>query len=114
MFRPGIAYRFQEGDAGEGVPIGLLRARSVLIINTSNTPSGREEATFGDPLELIWRRCVFGLCGVSRIYRRIFSVVVTSTVEQRKQWLREAEELARNIFRDGAPPRQAGAHGGAT
>ena len=114
VFRPGIAYRFQEGDAGEGVPIGLLRARSVLIINTSNTPSGREEATFGDPLELIWRRCVFGLCGVSRIYRRIFSVVVTSTVEQRKQWLREAEELARNIFRDGAPPRQAGAHGGAT
>jgi NAD(P)H dehydrogenase (quinone) len=99
VFRPGIAYRFQEGDKGEGVPIGLLQARAVLIINTSNTPEGREKAVFGDPLELIWKRCIFDLCGVSQVHRRTFSVVVSSTAEQRAQWLEEAQKLARSIFR---------------
>jgi NAD(P)H dehydrogenase (quinone) len=38
VFRPGVAYRFQENDSGEGVPIGLLRAHTALVFNTSNTP----------------------------------------------------------------------------
>ena len=99
VFRPGIAYRFQEGDSGEGVPVGLLQARAALILNTSNTPEGREQAVFGDPLELIWKRCVFDLCGVSQVYRRTFGVVVTSTAEERTEWLEEAQELARRVFR---------------
>jgi putative NADPH-quinone reductase len=106
VFRPGIAYRFEDGDYGEGVPIGLLQARAVLILNTSNTPDGREKAVFGDPLELIWKRCIFDLCGVSQVYRRTFSVVVTSTAEQRTQWLEESQELARSVFRNGAPNTQ--------
>ena len=28
VFRPGVAYKFQEGDKGEGVPIGLLRVQT--------------------------------------------------------------------------------------
>ena len=98
VFRPGTAYRFEEGDSGEGVPIGLLKARAALIFNTSNTPEGREQSVFGDPLELIWKRCIFDLCGVKRVHRRTFSVVVTSTAEQRRQWLEEAQELARSVF----------------
>jgi len=98
VFRPGIAYRFEEGDSGEGVPIGLLKARAALIFNTSNTPEGRERAVFGDPLELIWKRCIFDLCGVSQVHRRTFSVVVTSTAEQRARWLEEAQELVRHVF----------------
>ena len=98
VFRPGVAYRFDEGDSGEGVPVGLLRARAALILNTSNTPEAREQAIFGDPLELIWKRCIFDLCGVKRVHRRTFSVVVTSTAEQRRQWLEEAQELARSVF----------------
>lgn len=26
VFRPGVAYRFDEGDGGEGIPVGLLTA----------------------------------------------------------------------------------------
>jgi len=37
VIRPGIAYEFLEGDTGEGIPKGLLKARAVLVFNTSNT-----------------------------------------------------------------------------
>ena len=38
VFRPEVAYRFLEGDGGEGVPEGLLTATAALVFNTSNTP----------------------------------------------------------------------------
>ncbi len=93
VVRPGVAYAFQEGDGGEGVPVGLLRARTAVVLNTSNTPNVREQEAFGDPLELIWRRCVFELCGVKDVRRRMYSVVVTSTPEVRARWLADAEDL---------------------
>ncbi len=98
VIRPGVAYEFIEGDSGEGTPCGLLQAKTALVFNTSNTASGREQAVFGDPLELIWKNCVFGLCGVSTVHRRTFSVVVTSTEMKRLEWLREAGELIDRYF----------------
>jgi putative NADPH-quinone reductase len=94
VFRPEAAYRFLEGDGGEGAPQGLLQARAAVVLNTANTDPERERTVFGDPLEAIWRSCVFGLCGVSKVIRRTFSVVVTSTLDQRKAWLEEAARLA--------------------
>jgi len=93
--RPGPAYTFLEGDGGEGIPVGLLKARTALVFNTSNTPVDRED---GDPLELIWKRRVFGSCGVTDVRRVTFSVVVTSSREQRKRWLVEARELVDACF----------------
>lgn len=87
VVRPGVAYRFLEGDSGEGIPVGLLKARSALIFNTANTPENRELSVFKDPLELLWRHCIFELCGVADIYRKMFRVVVTSTLEERTAWL---------------------------
>lgn len=87
VIRPGIAYEFQEGDSGEGVPKGLLQARAAVVFNTSNTEIARENKVFGDPLETIWKNCIFGLCGVAHVHRRIFRTVVISTEAQRKQWL---------------------------
>lgn len=98
VFRPGIAYEFLEGDSGEGIPKGLLRAKVAMVFNTSNTMPERERHTFGDPLETIWRNCVFGLCGVPTFYRRTFSVVVTSTLTERKKWLEEAREAIDRFF----------------
>ena len=87
VLRLGVAYRFVEGDKGEGVPIGLLKANTAIIWNTSNTQSERELQLFGDPLETIWKNCIFNLCGVKTFYRETFSVVITSTIEQRQEWL---------------------------
>ena len=38
VIRPGVAYEFLEGDDGEGVPVGLLKATTAVVFNTSNTP----------------------------------------------------------------------------
>jgi NAD(P)H dehydrogenase (quinone) len=98
VIRPGVAYRFVEGDDGEGVPVGLLKARTALVLNTANTPADRELTVFGDPLQRTWADCVFGLCGVADVRRRVFGVVVTSTPEQRVVWLSEARRLALESF----------------
>lgn len=98
VLRPGVAYRFLEGDRGEGVPVGLLRAKAALVFNTSNTPRGREMEAFGDPLERLWKDCIFSLCGVPVIHRRMFSVVVTSTDDERRRWLEEVESTVLGAF----------------
>jgi putative NADPH-quinone reductase len=98
VVRPGVAYAFEEGDSGEGVPVGLLRARTAVVLNTSNTPATREREAFGDPLESIWRRCVFDLCGVKDVRRRTYGVVVTSTADERRAWLADAAALVAEAF----------------
>ncbi len=98
VFRPGIAYRFLEGDQGEGVPVGLLKAGTAIVFNTSNTPPDRETRVFGDPLEAIWRDCIFGLCGVEIFYRKTFGVIVTSSARQRSRWLEEVHEIVDRYF----------------
>lgn len=102
VFRPGVAYRFEEGDSGEGTPIGLLKAKAAVILNTSDTEEMREQIVFGDSLDAIWRRCIFGLCGVQSFHRRIFRVVVTSTARQRAAWIEEAKRLCRTAFSEDA------------
>jgi len=98
VMRPGVAYRFLETDSGEGIPEGLLPARSALVFNTSNTPVVREQEAFGDPLERLWKDCIFAFCGVPVFRRRMFCVIVTSTEEQRKAWLLEVRDLTRRTF----------------
>jgi len=93
VIRPGVAYEFVDGDTGEGVPRGLLSARSATVFNTSNTSAERERSAFGDPLELIWKNCIFDLCGVHDVYRRTFGIVVTSTEAERQAWLAEVASI---------------------
>jgi NAD(P)H dehydrogenase (quinone) len=73
VIRPGVAYRFLERDLD----------------------------IFGDPLERLWRDCIFGLCGVRRFRRETFSVVVTSSAEEREGWLKRVGETVERAF-----PRQ--------
>ena len=98
VIRPGVAYEFLEGDSGQGVPHGLLRAKAAIVFNTSNTESKREKYVFGDPLETIWKNCIFSLCGVTCFCRRMFSIVVTSMEAQRKQWLLEVRNDIDTFF----------------
>jgi NAD(P)H dehydrogenase (quinone) len=98
VIRPGVAYEFLENDKGEGVPCGLLKATSAVVFNTSNTETEREKNIFGDPLETIWKNCIFGLCGVKSFYRRMFNIVVVSSEEQRKEWLEEVRQTIDTYF----------------
>ncbi|MFZ2473245.1 MAG: NAD(P)H-dependent oxidoreductase [Methanothrix sp.] len=98
VMRPGLAYEFLEGDGGEGVPRGLLRVRRAIVFNTSNTLSEREQNAFGDPLQTIWKNCIFGLCGDADFHRKTYSVVVTSTHEQRTAWLDDVRAIVDENF----------------
>ena len=99
VIRPGVAYEFQDDDKGEGVPIGLLKAKTAIVFNTSNTSAEREDQVFKDPLETIWRNCIFDLCGVKEFHRRMFRIVVTSDLDQRKQWLSEVDQIINDLLK---------------
>lgn len=101
VLRPGRAYRFEPDGRGGARAVGMLRARVGLVFNTANTPQDKEEEWFGDPLEVHWRKVVFGLCGVPTVYRRNFSPVITSTPEQRREWLEEVRAAVEAYFAPG-------------
>jgi putative NADPH-quinone reductase len=93
VFRPGVAYDYPGGAGPEAPAIGLLRAKAALVFNTSNTAAGREAAVFGDPLEALWKDCVFRLCGVAAFERRMFGPMASSTAEERAAWLSEVRTV---------------------
>ncbi|WP_029902201.1 NAD(P)H-dependent oxidoreductase [Prevotella sp. 10(H)] len=98
VLRQGIAYDFPEGDNGGGLPVGLLNVQAGIVFNTSNTPQEREDSVFGDPLENIWKECIFGFCGIHTYERRMYRVVADSTDEERKTWLEDAASLINKYF----------------
>ena len=98
VLRENIAYTFPEGDNGGGLPIGLLKAKTGLVFNTSNTPEKRESENFGDPLKRLWKDCVFDFCGVSVFDRIMFRVVADSSLTERKKWLNQVKSMVNHYF----------------
>jgi putative NADPH-quinone reductase len=97
VIRPPYAYDFPPGASGGGLPIGKLKGKTGIVFNTSNTEENRETAIFGDPLENIWKDCVFGFCGLERYYRKMFRVVADSNSNLRKEWLKEAADITEQV-----------------
>ncbi len=93
VFRQGVTYEF----TAQGVN-GLLKGRKAVVFTTSNTPREDELRIFGDPLENLWKTCVFGFCGVEDFYRRNFESIILSTPEQRTDWLNEVRQIVRRRF----------------
>ena len=93
VFRQGVAYEF----SSQGV-VGLLAGKSAVVLTTSNTPREDELRSFGDPLENLWKTCIFAFCGVTDFHRRNFEPIIMSTPEQRAAWLCETAELIRRRF----------------
>ncbi|SRR6266851_5654349 len=94
VFAPDAAYGFAKGVDQGDIPIGLLTTKAALIVNTGNTPLDRERDVFGDPLERMWRDCILHYCGVRHVMRSLFSVVATSSDDERGGWLAETVRLA--------------------
>jgi len=93
VVRQGVAYRFTP----DGVE-GLLTGKRAVVFTTSNTPREDELRLFGDPLENLWKACVFNLCGVEDFLRRNFESIIMSTPEQRRAWLDEVRKIVRERF----------------
>ncbi|MEI8344622.1 MAG: NAD(P)H-dependent oxidoreductase [Candidatus Omnitrophota bacterium] len=97
VIRQGLGYRFETNDKGEGVPVGLFKNKSAVVLTTSNTPEEREREVFGNPLENFWKTCVFGFCGVERFYYQNFGVVVVSSTQQRQGWLEQTARVCEKL-----------------
>jgi NAD(P)H dehydrogenase (quinone) len=95
---PGVAYKFNENDKGEGIPSGLLTGIKAVVFNTTDTEYKREMEVFGDPLDTIWKNCIFGFCGIEDYFRKVFGIIVTSTDSERKKWLFETGEIINKFF----------------
>ena len=100
VIRPPYAYDFPEDGTGGGLPIEKLSGKYGIIYNTSNTESERENNYFGDPLENIWKKCVFGFCGITKYHRRMFRIVADSTETERKKWLNQVTEDIKRIINE--------------
>lgn len=100
VIRPPYAYDFPSGDSGGGLPIGKLKGKYGIVLNTSNTEEERENEYFNDPLENIWKQCVFGFCGIEKYYRKMFRIIADSTLEQRNKWIKEIQEIVENVTGD--------------
>lgn len=98
VFAPNAAYAFEKSSDQGDAPVGLLKAKAALIINTGNTPPERERNVFGDPLERMWRDCVLRYCGVRQVTRRLYGVVATSSIDERRRWLGETYDLASRLL----------------
>ncbi len=97
VFRPGIAYEFHEVEDGVGKSVCLLKIRKVAILNTSNTPKHLQIKE--DPLTIVWRDSIFGIIDPPvEFFRKQFGMIVTSNLEQRKQWLKETVEIIDRLF----------------
>ncbi len=93
VLRQGVAYQF-----GPGGVEPLLAGKRAVVLTTSNTPRDDELRLFGDPLENLWKTCIFGFCGITDFYRRNFESIVMSTLEDRRGWLDEVRAIVRKRF----------------
>jgi len=92
VLRQGEMYAFTEDG-----PVGYLTDKKALILNTSNTPQEIEDKAYGDPLDNLWKNCIFALCGTKDVHRENFTSVILSDEEQRKGWLEKTRELVRGL-----------------
>jgi putative NADPH-quinone reductase len=93
VIRQGTMYRF-----GPDGLVQNLKGKRALVLTTSNTPREDEMRLFGDPLENLWKACIFGFVGVEDFQRRNFESIILSTAEQRQGWLEEVRRLVRERF----------------
>lgn len=90
----GVAYDFTTSDKGQAIPVGLLKAQTGVVLNSSNTPDSQET----DLLDLIWKEQVFGFIGIKKSVRKNFGIVKESDPKQRENWLSEILQLVDSHF----------------
>jgi len=93
VWRQGVIYRF----GPDGVE-SLVAGRRAVVFTTSNTPRDDELRLFGDPLENLWKACIFNFVGIENFARRNFESIIMSTPDERHAWLDEVRQTVRRRF----------------
>ncbi|CAM1373190.1 NAD(P)H-dependent oxidoreductase [Tenacibaculum xiamenense] len=89
-FLPGITFQPVEGKP---FPKKLLKGRTARIIITSDTPSWYDYLFLKRPAINQFKKTILEFCGISPVKVTFFSVIQSSTDEQRKKWLNKVYEL---------------------
>lgn len=98
VLRYNLAYKDIIKTDGKVEVVGLLTTNQVIIINTGNTDEDSENNIFLDPLETLWKNCIFGFCGAKRTHRMLLRIVAESTPEIRASWLLEIDKTLRDLL----------------
>ena len=93
VIRNNSCYNFTK----EGV-VSHVPGKIVQIFSTSNTPRDIEINVYGDPIEVFWKKVVFGLLSPKSFERRNFESIVLSTEEDRRRWLTEVGDTLRRRY----------------
>jgi len=96
VFMPGVVHSIPK--KGEIKTDGLLTQLTALVINTYDVSLKKEIEIFKDPLDTIWKNCIFGFCEAKHCDRILFNDVYQSTESQRAAWLNQVQDKVRNMF----------------
>jgi NAD(P)H dehydrogenase (quinone) len=101
VLAPGVAYKLDGGAAGTPEPALDLAS---LVVTTGDTDRDREHLVFGDPLELIWQRCVLPYVGARPAERVHVSPVSSMSSDERLSALEDVETSTRELLVASFPP----------
>jgi putative NADPH-quinone reductase len=104
ILAPGVAYKLSGGAAGTSAP--SLNA-DALVVTTGDTDADREALVFGDPLSLIWERCVLPYVGAARATRTQVSPVNAMSAQQRHAALDDVAVRTLTLLEDRAARSRA-------
>lgn len=94
LFRPGLAFDFEGPEFLPKEKVPLLSGKRALVVTTTNeTNPLSQEAMYS-----LWRERVFGYVGINQVSFKTFYNVRESSGRQRKAWLSELGDLARQLF----------------
>lgn len=83
VFRPGVAYEFEGYEFLSKKKTSLLEGRKGLVFTTTDYPQPEGE----DPSAVIWKKNIFGYCGIDDARIHTFYETYGSTYEARHAWI---------------------------
>lgn len=87
IFRPGITYDYEGEDFMRKTESPLLKGKKALVAVTTNG----EKSSEPHPLETIWKKHIFGFCGIQDADCTILYGVRESGHHARKRWMQSIE-----------------------
>ena len=113
VFRPGVVYDYDGPDFLPKQRVKLLAGRRAFVVCTTDARAEefavdrrapQSEALnpieVSHPISAVWRRSIFGFCGIDDAQVRILWNVRSSTLRARRRWIAEVRSETALIFGD--------------
>ncbi len=94
VFLPNFAFKYLENSP---LPAKLLKGKTARIIVTMDTPKWYYWLINRSPGHNSMKKAILEFCGISPVKIKSFGPLRSSTENKRKQWLKEVEELGKQL-----------------